>query len=158
MKTLKLSTALAATILICALIASGCSQNPANSQSGIENVGTAGSNSQDKGTKDKSILVNVFLQAGEKHRVSASNFDQYGLDGFSGVTLEIFDPRLPIYQPEHCSDVEILVEYDGKIVRGNCSASKFKTQEIVLVNNSEIGLEVAATISFYSDDYDNTSK
>jgi hypothetical protein len=158
MKTLKVSTALAATILICALIASGCSQNPANSQFGTENSRTAGKSGPETDTKDKSILVNVFLKAGEKYIVSASNFDQYGLDGFSAVSLEIFDPRLPVYQPDRCGDVEIFVDYDGKIVRGNCSASKFKTGEIVLVNNADIGLEVAATIFIYSDEYDNTSK
>lgn len=158
MKTLKFSTALAATILICALIASGCSQNPASSQSGTENSRTAGSSNQDKGTKDKTIAVNVFLQAGEKYAIDASNFDQYGFDGFSAVSLEISDPRLPIYQPDYCSDVDIYVDYDGKTVRGNCSASNFKSREIVLVNNSEIGLEVAATILTYSDEYDNTSK
>lgn len=158
MKTLKLSTALAATILICALIASGCSQNPADSQSGTGMKETAGSISQDKPSKDKTILVNVFLQAGEKYVISASNFDQYGMDGFSGVSLEISDPRLPVYQPDHCSDVEIFVEYDGKIVRGNCSASNFTASEVVLFNNSETGLDVAATILCYSHKKHNMTK
>lgn len=158
MKTLKISTALATTILICALIASGCSQNPADSQSGTGMKETAGIISQDKPSKDKTILVNVFLQAGEKYVISASNFDQYGIDGFRAASLVISDPRVPVYQPDHCSDVEIFVEYDGKIVRGNCSASNFTASEIVLFNNSEMGLDVAATLLCYTYKNHNTSK
>lgn len=158
MKTLKLSTTLEATILICALIASVCAHNPANSQSETENSRKAGSTIQDKGTKDKSILFNMFLQAGENYAIDACDFDQQGLDGFSAEALEIFDPGLPIYQPDHCSDVDIYVDFDGKTVRGNCNASNFKAREIVLVNNSDIGLDVAATIYYYSDKSYNTSK
>jgi len=146
MKALKVSTAIAATILFCALIASGCSNNPSDSQSGAGQTDETRNTVTAQSSKERTLLVSINMQAGEKYVPSASDFDQYGLIDFKSVSLEISDPRLPIYQPDHCSDVEIAVEYDGKLIYDKCSASNFSANEILLVNHSEMTLYVEASV------------
>ncbi len=146
MKTLKVSTAIAITILFCALIASGCSYNPSDSQSGAGQTDKTGNKVTAQSLNEKTLLVSRIMEAGEKYVIRASDFDQYGLIDFRSVALEISDPRVPIYQPDHCTDVEIVVEYDGKLIYEKCSASNFSANEILLINHSDIGLVVEASV------------
>jgi len=144
MKTLKriftLLTVLTATVTLIA-----CNNNPSGVSSGdlheqkelqaIEN--------------NRKIVLTLenYLMPGEKWNINAADFDQCSLDAFTAISVEAIDLRLPIYQtPEHCGDVAIYIDGDDGKVNGKCGADSFRAREITLINNSEMGLSIKATV------------
>ncbi|MBX7043350.1 MAG: hypothetical protein K1X85_10660 [Ignavibacteria bacterium] len=144
MQTLKRSFAMLA-VLAATVTLIACNNNPTGVSSGDQKERTEHGAI---GNSGKIVLTfENYLMPGEKWNINAAEFDQCNLDAFTAVSVEAIDLRLPAYQtPEHCGDIAIYIDGDEGKVNGKCGADNFRAREITLINNSEMGLSVKATI------------
>ncbi len=144
MKKLMRSFAVLA-VVAAAVTLIACNNNPTGVSSGDLNEPKE---LQAIGNNRKIVLTfENYLMPGEKWNINAADFDQCNLDAFTAISVEASDLRLPLYQtPEHCGDVAIYIDGDDGKVNGKCGADSFRAREITLINNSEMGLSVKATV------------
>lgn len=147
MNTAKRNLALGLLAIMLTVFAAACSQNPVSDQSAASSSLQSSELATYKDKGKKVLNVDVFLNAGEKWKISTSDFDQYGLDAFVAITVDAADPRVPVYQTTgECGQIGIYISGSYAATQSKCSAENFESSEIVLVNHSSTGLAVSAVI------------
>lgn len=159
MKTAKRNLALGLLAIMLTVFAAACNQNPVSDLSGTGSSLQSSELATYKDQGKKVLNVDVFLSAGEKWKISTSDFDQYGLDAFVAITVDATDPRVPVYQTSgECGQIGIYVSGKNAATQSKCAADNFESNEIVLVNHSSIGLSVSAVIIGLDKSNQNTKK
>lgn len=148
MRTITRTLALLSLAVLILATVNACNHNPVDQQSSSGNKPDHSGlkSARDKGKKVMNLEAT--LSAGEKWKISVSDFDQLGLDAFVSVTVDATDPRVPVFgNSGECAAIEIIIDGVDPSVIGKCGAQNFESQEITLVNNSESLLSVSAVVT-----------
>lgn len=154
MKTVFAVTGVALAVFFWMVSFTGCSQSPLETNHLTSSSSVSPSGAQSSGTE----TVQFALEPGGKYIITTSDFGKSGLAAFTSVSLEISDPRVPIYQPDHCDEVDIVIDGYDDFTNTGCNASSFRAESIAIVSRSEMTLEVKADLGTLSVVKDPTEK
>jgi hypothetical protein len=91
--------------------------------------------------KDMLLEIPVLIPGNGKIELNINDYDQYGLEAFKSLTLRTINPK---DYDDHCKVLEIFVDFPGKVIYGECSASNFLIDKITVFNHGDEALPLIA--------------